>query len=208
MEGWSNKIAVVTGASSGIGAAIAIDLAKEGMTVIGLARRVQRVEQLKAKIPKHSKGVLHARQCDISNEDEVKSTFNWIKSKFGGIDVLVNNAGVTRSTNLIDTDNTKAIREIVDTNIMGVVYCTREAFQSMKSRNVDGHIILINSIAGHHVPFLAGVMPSFNIYPASKHAITAMTEVLRQEFQTQGTKVKVTVISKLKGHMKTIIGNF
>lgn len=163
------------------------------MTVIALARRVERLDQVKAKVPVGSKGELHARQCDVTKEEEVKLTFDWIKATFGGIDVLVNNAGVTRTTNLIDVDNTQAIRETVETNIMGVVYCTREAFQSMKSRNVDGHIIMINSIAGHHVPFFTGVMPSFNIYPGTKHAITAMTEVLRQELQGQGTKTKVTV---------------
>lgn len=195
MDRWLNKIAVVTGASAGIGAAIAVDLAKQGMIVIALARRVERVEQLKQRIPTQSKGMLYARQCDVSKEEEVKSTFGWIKNKFGGIDVLVNNAGVVRSADLVDLDNTQKIREVIDTNIMGVVFCTREAFQSMKSRNVDGHIVLINSIAGHSVPYFAGVMPSFNIYPCSKHAITAMTEVLRQEFQSQGTKVKVTSIS-------------
>lgn len=193
MDRWSKKVAVVTGASAGIGSAIAIELTKQGMIVVALARRVERVQQLKEKIPIGSLGSLHARKCDVTKEDEVKSTFDWIKNTFGGIDVLVNNAGITRSTNLIDADNTTPIREIVETNIMGVVYCTREAFQSMKSRNVDGHIININSIAGHHVPFIAGVMPSFNIYPGTKHAITAMTEVLRQEFQSQGTKTKITV---------------
>lgn len=193
MDRWSKKVAVVTGASAGIGAAVAVELTKQNMIVIALARRVQRLEQLHEKIPIGSPGALHIRQCDVTKEDEVKFTFDWIKTTFGGIDVLVNNAGVTRTMNLIDVDNTKAIREVVDTNIMGVVFCTREAFQSMKSRNVDGHIIMINSIAGHSVPFLVGVLPSFNIYPGTKHAITAMTEVLRQEFQTQGTRTKVTV---------------
>lgn len=198
MDRWSRKVAVVTGASAGIGTAIALELTKEGMIVIALARRVERLEQIKVKVPIASKGVLHFRKCDVTNENEVKLTFDWIKATFGGIDVLVNNAGIVRNGNLLDIDNTKPIREIVETNIMGVVYCTREAFQSMKSRNVDGHIVMINSVAGHYVPFFAGVLPSFNIYPGTKHAITAMTEVLRQELQVQGTKTKVTVsIEKL-----------
>lgn len=111
----------------------------------------------------------------------------------GGVDVLVNNAGIIRTANLIDPDNTALIKEVLDTNVMGVVLCTREAFQSMKSRNVDGHIIIINSVAGHQVPNIPG-MASLNIYSPSKHAVTAITEVLRQEFQREGTNVKITVI--------------
>lgn len=193
MNRWLKKTAVVTGASAGIGAAIAVALAKEGMIVVALARRVDRLEQLKAKLPTGCKGALHARQCDVTKEDEVKATFNWINATFGGTDVLVNNAGIVRTANLTDADNTKPIREVLETNIMGVVYCTREAFQSMKKRNVDGHVVIINSIVGHKVPIFVGVMPSFNIYPGTKHAVTAMTEIFRQEFQEQGTKTKITV---------------
>uniref|UniRef100_T1GD37 Dehydrogenase/reductase SDR family member 11 n=1 Tax=Megaselia scalaris TaxID=36166 RepID=T1GD37_MEGSC len=74
---------------------------------------------------------------------------------------------------------------------MGVVYCTREAFQSMKSRNVDGHIVIINSIAGH---FPLNLL-NFNIYPASKYAITAMTETYRREFDLEDTNIKITSVS-------------
>lgn len=191
MERWIGKVAVVTGASSGIGAAITMDLVKAGMTVVGLARRTDRIEELRALMPESVSGRLHAFKCDITKEDDIKSAFDWTIKQFGGVDVLINNAGIGRPTKLIAADNSTAIREVLDTNVMGVVLSTREAFQSMKSRNVDGHVILINSVAGHSVPRIEGM--SFNIYAPSKYAVTAITEVLRQEFQMEGTKIKVTV---------------
>lgn len=192
MNRWIGKVAVVTGASAGIGAAIAIDLANAGLIVIGLARRVERVEELKSKVKSSATGQLHAFKCDVSKEEEIITAFNWVISQFGGVDILVNNAGIVRSsTTILAKDNTVPIREVLDTNVMGVVLCTREAFHSMKSRNVAGHVILINSIVGHQVPVMPGV--TMNIYPPSKYAVTAITEVLRQEFQNEGTKIKVTV---------------
>lgn len=193
MDRWFGKVAVVTGASSGIGAAIAIDLVNAGMKVVGLARRVELVAELKNCIAKESKGKLFPLKCDVTNETEVRSIFKWIEENLGGVDVMINNAGILRKVNLVDLDNTNAIREIVDTNIMGYVYCTREAFHSMKKRNVSGHIILMNSIAGHKVIYSVGSLPSFNIYTPTKYAITAMTEILRQELIAMGTKIKITV---------------
>lgn len=194
MERWSGKTAVVTGASAGIGAAIAIDLANAGLNVVALARRKERLEELKSKLPKNCAGKIHPIRCDVTNEDEVRDAFAWAEKHLNGVDVLVNNAGVVRATKLVDRDNSKAIHDIVNTNILGVVYCTREAFQSMKARNVNGHIININSIAGHKVPILPKEMGSMNIYPASKHAVTALTETLRIELLAEDTKIKVTVI--------------
>lgn len=187
MERWVGKVAVVTGSSAGIGAAIVVDLANAGMIVVGLARRAERVEALKSQ----TKGTIHAMQCDVTSEADITKTFKWIVENLGGVDVLINNAGILRNGNLTAAGNTAVIKEVLDTNVLGVVLCTREAFQSMKSRNVDGHIIIINSVAGHYVPNLPGM--ALNIYSPSKHALTAMTEVLRQEFLREGTKVKITV---------------
>lgn len=193
MERWVGKTAVVTGASAGIGSAIAVDLANAGLNVVALARRKERLEELKSKVSKSSRGSLHAVKCDVTNEQEIKDAFAWVEKNLGGVDVLVNNAGVIRGTKLIDKDNSQQIQDVVNTNIFGVVYCTREAFQSMKSRGSDGHIININSIVGHKVPYFVGNLGSFNIYPATKHAITAYTECLRQELIMEKTKIKVTV---------------
>lgn len=192
MDRWIGKVAVVTGASAGIGAAIAIDLTKAGMIVIGLARRQERVDELKAQLPSTVTGVLHSYKCDVSDETQVIAAFAWIVAEFGGVDVLINNAGIVRTTQLIAPNNSKDVRDVLNTNVLALVWCTREAFASMKGRGVDGHVVLINSVVGHIVPVIPGT-PSINIYPPSKHAVTAMTEVLRQEFQAEGTKIKITV---------------
>ncbi|XP_053666270.1 farnesol dehydrogenase-like [Anopheles marshallii] len=192
MERWQGKVAVVTGASSGIGAATVTALAKAGMITIGLARRVERVEDLKSDLPDEIRARLHAIRCDVTKEEDIMSTFREIVAKYGGVDVLINNAGVARSTvGVLDADNTQALRDVIDTNLMGLVLCSREAYQSMKKRSVDGHIIHINSILGHYVLPLG----TLNVYPASKYAVTALTETMRHELRLAGTKIKVTSIS-------------
>lgn len=193
MDRWVGKVAVVTGASSGIGAATVLSLVKAGLKVIGLARRVDKIEELRRQIPKNAIGQLISRKCDVSSEENIKETFAWIITQFGGVDVLINNAGVLNQTSLSGTDNSDLVRQVLDVNVLGLVFCTREAYQSMKSRGVAGHVIHINSVAGHGVPFLVGA-PSLNIYPPSKHAVTAIAEIHRQEFIADATKVKVTVI--------------
>lgn len=191
MERWQNKAAVVTGASSGIGAAICIDLVKAGMVVTALARREDRLNDLKNSLPEELRGSLHPIRCDVTQEAEVIRALRWVDEHLGGVHVLVNNAGILREVNLVNANNTVDIRDVIDTNIMGVVYATREAFHSMKSKNVVGHIININSIVGHYVPIIPGF--SMGIYPATKHAVTAMTETYRQEFSNLNTNIKVTV---------------
>ncbi|KAJ6638578.1 Farnesol dehydrogenase, partial [Pseudolycoriella hygida] len=195
MDRWINKIAVVTGASSGIGAAIAMDLVKAGIHVVGLARRVERVIELQQQIPSTCNGKLYAVRCDITIESDIKSAFNWVEKTLGGVDILVNNAGIMNQVNLVDENNSDAIRSTIETNLMGPAICTREAFHSMRKRGIDGHIFMINSTSGHKVYYLVGQTASMNIYPTTKFGITAMTEVLRQEFQSFGTKIKITSIS-------------
>lgn len=182
----------MTGSSSGIGAATCKDLVAKGLVVVGLARRENRLKELKASLPADQAARFHYRKCDVSDEQQVIETFAWVDKTLGGADVLVNNAGIARFGNITDAGNSADLRAVVDINILGVTWCTREAFQSLHRRKVnDGHIVIVNSIVGHRVPNMPGM--SFNIYPCTKHAITAMTEVLRQEFLNKGTQTKVTV---------------
>ncbi|XP_055843429.1 farnesol dehydrogenase-like [Episyrphus balteatus] len=201
MERWQNRVAIVTGASSGIGAAIVKDLVKAGLKVVGLARRVERIEGLKASLSAEQQKRLFSVQCDVTSEISVNQAFDWIIEKLGGVDILVNNAGIVRPGKLATMD-IPLVREVIDTNIMGVVLATKRAFQNMKDRKFDGHVVIINSIVGHSIPCFPTLV-DLNIYPASKYAVTAITEIYRQEFKGFGTKVKITSVSP--GLVKTEI---
>ncbi|KAF2890678.1 hypothetical protein ILUMI_15495 [Ignelater luminosus] len=96
----------------------------------------------------------------------------------------------TEATNLTDGDS-QLWKEIFDTDVLGLCIATREAVKDMRENKVAGHIIHINSVGGHYIPNL----PNTNVYPASKHAVTALTETLRQELNSIGSKIKVTSVS-------------
>ncbi|EDW86439.1 farnesol dehydrogenase [Drosophila tropicalis] len=196
MERWRNKVAVVSGASSGIGAACARALVGAGLVVVGLARRQELVEQLRSELPKdEQRQRMHAVRCDITQESQVLEAFDWAKRQLGGCDILVSNAGIIATAELSGQNNTEPMQRTLQTNIMGSMYCIREAFQSMRQRSAEGHVVIVNSVAGHQVPNLGPQLPSLNIYPASKFALRAMNEIYRQEFQRHKTRVRVSTIS-------------
>lgn len=199
MDRWQGKVAVVTGASSGIGAEIAVDLVKAGMKVVGLARRVERVEQLRERIPSKATGKLYPHRCDVSDDESVVETFKWIAAEFGAIHVLVNNAGLPTHGKLTDEGNEDRLKSVLQTNVWGLVLCTKQAVEIMKREHIIGaHVFNINSVSGHRVMQWSGAnMPSPNIYPPSKFAVTAITEVLRQEFNHDNLQFKVTVSDTL-----------
>ncbi|KAL3282665.1 hypothetical protein HHI36_005840 [Cryptolaemus montrouzieri] len=188
MDRWIGKVAVVTGASSGIGAAIAEHLVECGMKVVGLARRLEKMEEMSKKLIGKN-GVLHGLKVDVSIPEEIIEAFGVIEKRFGPVHILVNNAGLFKCTSLVDGDY-KQWKEIFDVNVMGLCVATKEAIQSMKKNNVDGHIVHINSVTGHVIPFQL-----LNVYPASKFAVTALTETLRVELVQSESKIKVTSIS-------------
>ena len=119
--------------------------------------------------------------------------FKWIESQFGVVHILVNNAGIVTNVGLL-TEGDEAfniMNDILNTNVRGLVQCTREAFRLMKKSNNYGMIININSIVGHSIPF---VPTATSVYPASKYAVTAICETLRQELVLAGNmKIRVTV---------------
>lgn len=196
MDQWKNKVAVVTGASTGMGAAIALELIRNGMIVVGMARRVNKIEDLKSELANdEQKGRLHSRFCDILSEDSIIQAFDWVEKQFQGIDVLVNNAGIIQAGRLSEASNSEAVRNNVQTNFVGVVFCTRQALLSMEKRSVNGHIVNINSIWGHYVPKSSEIIPVHNVYHATKFAVTALCETLIQELDYLQRKTKVTSIS-------------
>lgn len=203
MEKWVGKIAAVTGASAGIGRAISIALANAGVNVVGLARRPEKVQDIANEL-KSGAGTVHGRACDVADEVSVKSAFQWIEGTFGGVDILVNSAGIWRFISLLDdNENTSAeLKRTMDVNYMGTVYCTREAYKSMNKRGTYGYIININSISGHYVPIPTPELASYNTYAASKYAITATTETLRHELTWSNNK-KIRVASLSPGEVRT-----
>jgi NADP+-dependent farnesol dehydrogenase len=190
LDRWIGKVAIVTGASGGIGAAIAQQLVDEGLQVVGLARRSERVEELAKKLH-GKKGKLHAVKADISKEEDILNAFKWTSDNLGPVHVLVNNAGVAENTNLTTQGDTKKWKNVFDTNVMGLCIATREAVNIMKAKNIDGHIIHINSTLGHIVP----PFPGLHVYGASKYAVTALTDTLRHELRHLGLKIKITSVS-------------
>ncbi|KAK7864243.1 hypothetical protein R5R35_009511 [Gryllus longicercus] len=205
MERWRGRVAVVTGASAGIGAAIAYQLQDAGMDVVALARRSEKIPEavdlarkdaegrgrVQAQAEGKGRGKLHCLKCDVTSEEDILAAFSWVKANTAGVDVLVNNAGCTGNTGLTET-NTAEWKRILDLNVLGLSICTREAIQQMKARGVDdGHIVHISSIAAHVNPFV----PQFSMYFASKHAVRVLTEGLRKELVAAKSKIRVTEIS-------------
>ncbi|XP_011185391.1 farnesol dehydrogenase [Zeugodacus cucurbitae] len=193
MERWQNRVAVVTGASGGIGAAVAKYLATNKLVTINLDVNIQGYDAVRAEVSPEVGKRMHCIRCDLRKEAEIKAAFKEIEKNFGPISVLVNNAGVLVNTKLLTENNTEDLLKMVETNLLAAVYCTREAFRSMKANGIDGHVFLMNSLCGHKVPIQPDI--NLNLYSPTKFAITALTEMYRQEFLYQNTKIKVTSIS-------------
>ncbi|XP_057657857.1 farnesol dehydrogenase-like [Diorhabda carinulata] len=189
MERWLGHVALVTGATAGIGEAIAEKLVEHGMKVIGLARRKERLDAL-AKRLSSKNGKFYGFVGDVTIEKDIINAFDWTKQNVGPVSILVNNAGISIWGPLASGE-TKNWRAILDTNVLGVCIATREAIKHMNENDIDGQIININSIGGHRLPH----RPVLNLYPPSKHALTALTESLRRELAQSGSKIRVTSLS-------------
>ena len=199
MEKWVGKLAVVTGASAGIGAAIVRDFAIAGINVVGLARRVENIEAVISSLGE-TPGKVYAYKCDVSDLQSVKSAFAWIESKFGSIQILVNNAGIGKNVSILcdDDDVDESLKQIIDTNFTGLVQTTRQAYKLMKKSDDYGYIININSILGHVLPFPTDEVSRSNVYSGTKHAVTATTEILRQELVClKNDKIRVSVSNSI-----------
>ncbi|XP_063628279.1 farnesol dehydrogenase-like [Cydia splendana] len=195
MERWVGKTAVVTGASAGIGAAVCVRLANEGLRVVGLARREGLVQKLQADVT--GAGKIYAVRCDVGKPGEIAAAFERVETEHGGVDMLVNNAAlllsghITEATSNSNPLQNSQVQQIIDVNITGYVLCSRYAVASMKKRGVEGHIIHVNSVAGHYVPSI----PLANLYPMTKHAITAFCTALNDELAHAKARIKTTSLS-------------
>jgi NADP-dependent 3-hydroxy acid dehydrogenase YdfG len=184
-----SKIAFITGATSGIGRSTAKLFAANGYDVIIAGRRAERLEELAAEL--NEVDVLQL-SFDVRNRDEVDAAIKSLEGKWKSIDVLVNNAGLARGLDLIHEGDIEHWETMIDTNIKGLLYVTRQVSPMMVERG-SGHIINVGSIAGKEV-YLKG-----NVYAATKHAVDALNMAMRIDLLDKG--IKVTGIAP--GHVDT-----
>ncbi|MBW4471721.1 MAG: SDR family NAD(P)-dependent oxidoreductase [Stenomitos rutilans HA7619-LM2] len=177
------KVAIVTGASSGIGEATAIALAAEGATVAIAARRSDRLNKLAKHITEKGGQVLSIT-ADVSDEDQVNVMMQKTQAEFGRVDILINNAGVML-LGMIDGANTEDWRRMINLNVLGLMYATHKVLPLMKAQG-EGHIVNISSVAGRVANAGSGV------YNASKWAVGAFSEALRKEVYQNN--IRVTII--------------
>ena len=161
----TERIAIVTGGGSGIGAACATALAEAGWTVAVVGRRAEPLEALAERVP----GV-HAFPGDVTDEASVDAVFAAVVERFGRLDLLFNNAGRGGSPVEIDEVDLDEWREVVDLNVTGTFLCTRAAFRVMRAQDPQGGRIVNNGSISAQVP-----RPLSIAYTATKHAVTGMT---------------------------------
>jgi NADP-dependent 3-hydroxy acid dehydrogenase YdfG len=180
----TGKVAIITGASSGIGEATALALSKAGAKVAIGARRTDRLEALKSQIEKNG-GEVFMQKLDVTKKTECDSFVEGVVKKWGTVDILVNNAGLMP---LSFFKNLKVSEwdQMIDVNIKGVLYCTGAVIPHLSAKK-SGHIVNISSVAGRIV------FPAGSVYCATKHAVAAFSEGLRQEFSVR-SNIRVTCI--------------
>ena len=183
----NKQVIIVTGASAGIGEAIARRLSGPNTQLVLAARRKDRLEALRETLL--SKGDVLVCPTDMRDTKQVLALFERTEAVFGRLDVLVNNAGLGKSASLID-GSVASWREMFDVNVLGLSYATQLGLKLMHKDNTRGHIIHISSMSGHRVPTGTGGM-----YAATKHAVKALTEALRRELHAINSPVRVCSIS-------------
>ena len=164
-----NKIAIVTGAGSGIGKAVSIALLKAGYAVVLAGRRAQALEQAAGEAGADSSRAL-AVPTDVTDPESVSALFARTQDAFGRLDVLFNNAGINVPGASIDEVTLEQWRSVVDVNLTGVFLCTRQAFALMRHQTPRGGRIINNGSISAYVP-----RPNSAPYTATKHAITGLT---------------------------------
>ena len=174
-------VVCITGATSGIGRATAERFVREGWTVVALARREERLRELQAA---HPDGVF-CLKLDVRDKDAVARVFGEVLERFGAPDVLVNNAGLALGLEPAQACSLDDWDTMVDTNIKGLLYCTRAVLPGMADRR-SGHVVNLGSIAGTYA------YPGSNVYGASKGFVLQFSRGLRCDLH--GTGVRVTDI--------------
>lgn len=198
LDAWRGKVALVTGASSGIGWAVCEALGRAGLRVVAVARRRERLQELQQLVLSAAVGMAPSDflpvVCDVTKEAEVSALPKIIVKHWpdAGVDVLVNNAGLSRNDASLFDGNTASWVEMVSTNILGNAMATRMALQDMRRRNSWGHVINMVGLSGHRIP---DAPAGGTFFAATKFAVRAITEGLRQEARANKVPLRVSGIS-------------
>ena len=165
-----SKIALVTGAGSGIGRACALALLAEGWTVALVGRRADALQETAQAAGSHAANAL-ALPCDVGDDDQVAATFDAVARRCGRLDLLFNNAGGGLGVKTPDEVTAAEWRRIVDVNLNGAFYCLSNAFRLMRAQQPQGGRIINNGSISAHAP-----RPGSIAYTATKHAVTGLTK--------------------------------
>lgn len=177
MSFFKNKVVVVTGGTEGIGKALVNAFIEQGAKVATCARNYDKLYSLQLQ---HTNVELHTMTCDLSKEQDCRRFIESTVKAFGGIDILINNAGVSMRALFRDAD-VEVIKKVMDINFYGAVYCTKYALDSIIER--QGTIVGVSSIAGYRG------LPGRSGYSASKFALQGWMEALRTELLSAGVHV-------------------
>jgi 3-oxoacyl-[acyl-carrier protein] reductase len=188
------KSAIVTGSTKGIGRAIAEALVREGMNVCVSGRDVDEIKRTVDELSDLGDAQVNGAVCDVREEEQVRALFEHAVAELGGVDVLVNNAGVGLFGR-VEEMSPADFRAVVETNLFGVFYCCREAIPQMKRRG-GGYIINVSSLAG------ANPHPEMSAYNASKFGLNGFSEALMQEVRQD--RIKVSYV--MPGSVNTAFG--
>jgi len=180
-----NKIVFITGASSGIGAACAHQFAQSGANLLLCARRIEKLQEAAASLQDKYGVKVHCFQLDVRDAAAVSASLKSLPAEWKTIDILVNNAGLAAGLDTLQEGSLEDWEAMIDTNVKGLLYVTKEIVQGMIERN-SGHIINIGSVAGHYV------YPKGAVYCATKYAVNALTNGLRMDLF--GKKIRVSTI--------------
>lgn len=176
----NGKTALVTGATSGIGRATAVALAREGFALVICGRRKERLEALQTELESVTR--VHTLCFDVRNREAVEEAIAGLPDDFKTVDVLINNAGNAHGLAPIDSGDIADWDSMIDINVKGLLYVSRAIIPGMRDRR-SGHIIHIGSVAGKDV------YPNGNVYCASKHAVDALNKGMRMDLNPYGIRV-------------------
>ncbi|MEX1140028.1 MAG: SDR family oxidoreductase [Bacteroidota bacterium] len=180
MQTLKESIVLITGASSGIGRSCAVKFAEEGTRLIVTARRKDRLDALAHELKKSTQVL--TLQLDVSDHQAVGEALGSLPKEWQTVEVLVNNAGLSRGLDKLHEGKLEDWEEMIDTNVKGLLYVSRAIIPGMVTRG-KGTIINIGSIAGHEV------YPRGNVYSATKHAVDALTKGMRMDLMDTPLRV-------------------